>query len=73
MMLPTKSALCDYIDTYILVKGDITVVAAPAIQVGFKNFAQFTTCITKIETAIDDPKNLDLVMIMYNLLFCRIK
>ena len=69
----TKSGLCDYINTYILVKGDITVVAAPAMQVGFKNCAQFTTCIIKIETAIDDSKNLDLVMIMDNLLFCRIK
>ena len=35
MKLPTKSGLCNSIDTYILVKNDITVVAAPAIQVGF--------------------------------------
>ena len=73
MKLPTKYGLCDHIDACILVKGDITVIAAPAIQVGFKNCAKFTTCITKIETAIADAKNLDLVMIMYNLLFCRIK
>ena len=35
MKLPTKSGLCNSIDTYILVKNDITVVAATAIQVGF--------------------------------------
>ena len=63
--LPTKYGLCDFIDAYILVKGDITAVAAPAIQVGFKNCAQFTTCITKIETAIADAKNLDLVITIY--------
>ena len=39
------------------------------IQVAFKNFAPFIKCITKIDgTKIDDTKNLDLVMPMYNLL-----
>ena len=32
-----KSNLCDYNDAYILVRGEITVVAAPATQVAFKN------------------------------------
>ena len=33
----------------------------------FKNCAPFTRCITKIDgTAIDDAKDLDLVMSMYN-------
>ena len=44
-----KSNLCDYKDAYILVRGDITVVAAPATQVAFKNCAPFTKCITKID------------------------
>ena len=29
--------LCDYNDAYILVKGDITVIATPETQVSFKN------------------------------------
>ena len=47
-----KSNLCDYKDTFILVRGDITVLAAGAdqlIQVAFKNCAPFTKCITKID------------------------
>ena len=64
-----KSNLCDYNDAYILVRGDITVVAAPATQVAFKNCAPFTKCITKIDgTTIDDAEDLDLVMPMYNLI-----
>ena len=43
-----KSNLCDYNDAYILVRGDITVVAAPATQVAFKNCAPITKCITKM-------------------------
>ena len=34
-----KSNLCDYNDSYILVKGDITVTTACARQVSFKNSA----------------------------------
>ena len=37
-----KSNLRDYSDAYILVRTDITVVAAPAAQVSFKNCATFT-------------------------------
>ena len=44
-----KSNLCDYSDAYILVRGDITVVAAPATQVACKNCTPFTKCITKID------------------------
>ena len=33
-----KSSLCDYNDAHILVKGDITVTAAPQRQVAFKKF-----------------------------------
>ena len=61
--------LCDYNDAYILVRGDITVVAAPAVQVAFENCAPFTKCITKIdETTIDDAEDLDSVMPVYNLI-----
>ena len=56
-------------DAYILVRGDITVVAAPARQLAFKNCAPFTKCITKVdETTIDDAEDLDLVMPMYHLI-----
>ena len=64
-----KSNLCDYNDAYILVKGDITVLTAPATEVGFKDCAPFTKCITKIdETTTDHAEDLDLVMPMYNLI-----
>ena len=50
-----KSSLCDYNNAYILVRGDITIIAAPQIQVAFKNCAPFTKCITKIDgTTIDN-------------------
>ena len=56
-------------DAYILVRGDITVVAAPATQLAFKNCAPFTKCITKVdETTIDDAEDLDLVMPMCHLI-----
>ena len=64
-----KSNLCDYNDAYILVRGDITVVAVPATQVAFKICAPFTKCITKIdETTKDDAEDLDLVTPMYKLI-----
>ena len=51
------------------VRGDITVTAAPATQVSYKNCARFTKCITKIDGAtIDDAEDLDLIMPMYNLI-----
>ena len=34
----SKSHLCDYSDVYILARGDITVVAAPATQVARRNW-----------------------------------
>ena len=64
-----KSNIYDYNDTYILVRGDITATEAPETQVAFKNWAQFTKCITGIyETTVDNAENLDLVMSMYNLI-----
>ena len=54
-----KSSLCEYNDAYILIRGDITVTAAPATQVAFKNCALFTGCITEIDgTTTDDAEDL---------------
>ena len=71
-----KSSLCDYSDAYIHVKGTIIVnntAAADADanntnkKVIFKNCAPFTNCITEINnTDIDNAKNIDIVMPMYN-------
>ena len=73
-----KSSLCDYSDVYILVKGTITVnntAAAGAAanntnkKVIFKNCAPFTNCISEINnTQIDNAKDIDIVMPMYNLI-----
>ena len=72
-----KSSLCDYSHPYILVKGTITVnstAAAAAVnnankKVIFKNCAPFTNCISEINnTQIDNAKDIDIVMPMYNLI-----
>ena len=75
-----KSSLCDYSDTYILVKGKITITGAgdnaAARQtdergkgVAFKNCAPFTSCISeRNNTQIDHAKYIDIVMPMYNLI-----
>ena len=73
-----KSSLCDYSDAYILVKGAITVnnTAAQGAaanntnkKVIFKNCAPFTNCISEINnTQIDNAKDIDIVMPMYNLI-----
>ena len=73
-----KSSLFDYSDAYILVKGTITVnniAAADADasntdkNVIFKNCAPFTNCISEVNnTQVDDAKDLDFVMSMYNLI-----
>ena len=72
-----KSSLCDYSDAYILVKGTISVnntAAAGAAanntnkKVIFKNCVPFTNCISEINnTQIDNAKNIDIVMPVYNL------
>ena len=46
-----KSNLCDYNDIYILVRGNITFTGHQATQVAFKNCAQFTEFITKVDEA----------------------
>ena len=75
-----KSSLCDDSDTYILVKGKITITGAgdnaAAWQtderdkvVAFKYCAPFTNCISETNnTQIDNPKDIDMVMPMYNLI-----
>ena len=73
-----KSSLCDYSDAYVIVKGTITVnntAAADADanntnkKVIFKNCAPFTNCISEINnTQVDNAKDIDIVMPMYNLL-----
>ena len=76
-----RSILCDYSDTYILVKGTITV-TAPGVNnngnnirdkinrpVTLKNNAPFVSCITRINgELIEDADDLDIVMSMNNLL-----
>ena len=75
-----KSSLCDYSDAYILVKGTITIAGAGADAAAreaderdkvviFKNCAPFTNCISAINnTQIDNAKDIDIVMPMYNLI-----
>ena len=76
-----RSSLCDYSDTYILLKGTITV-TAPGVNNNannirdkrnrpliLKNNAPFVSCITRINgELIEDADDLDIVMPMHNLL-----
>ena len=64
------SNLCDYNDTYILLRVDsITTAYKISTSVAFKNCAPFTNCITKIGGATtDDAEYVDLAMPMYNLI-----
>ena len=73
-----RFSLCDYSDTYIIVKGNVTVNnnagdsnAANNIgkKVIFKNCAPFTSCISKINNEqIENAQYIDIVMPMYNLI-----
>ena len=75
-----RSNLCDYADSYILVKGTITITGEGADAaaeraderdkgVTFKNCAPFTKCISRINnTDIDNAHDIDIVMPMYNLI-----
>ena len=67
------SDLCDFSDAYIVVKGIVTVTNpnnnAYDKKLAFKNNAAFTSCISRLNnTLIDNVKDLDIVMPMYNLL-----
>ena len=73
-----KSSLCDYSGAYILVKRTITAnntAAADADanntnkKVTFQNCAPFSNCISEINnTHVDNAKDTDIVMPMYNLI-----
>ena len=68
-----RSYLCDYSEAYIVVKGRIIVTgdinANKNKKLTFKNNAPFRSCISKINNAfVDNAKDLDIVMPMYNLL-----
>ena len=69
-----RSDLCNYSDTYIVVKGDITLEGDNDAKkrnknLAFKNNASFINCISKITgEKIDNAEDLDVVMPMYNLL-----
>ena len=75
-----RSNLCDYSTVYILVSGTITIDAEGADDnakrldernkgVILKNCASFTDCISNTnKTKIDNAKDVDLVMLMYNLI-----
>ena len=75
-----RSNLCDYADAYILVKGTITITGAGNDDAAkrldernkgviFKNCAPFTKYISRINnTDIDNAKDIDIVMPMYNLI-----
>ena len=73
-----QSDLCDYINTYIVVKEIITVEAEnnSAIDEYNKNLilkdnAPFSSCISKINNVLtDNAEDLDIVMPMYNLIEC---
>ena len=75
-----KSSLWDYSDAYTLVERRITITEA-GINAGsrqadesnngvtFNNCAPFINCRSEInDTEIDNAKNIDIVMIMYNLI-----
>ena len=67
-----RSNLCDYADAYTLVNGRITITEAGddgAVMMAFKNCVPFTKCISRINnTEIDNAKDIDIVMSMYNLI-----
>ena len=75
-----RSNLCDYADSYILVKGTTAITRAGANAdarnaderdkgVTFKNCAPFTKCISKINNAdINNAHDIDILMPMYNLI-----
>ena len=76
-----KSSLCDYSNVYILVKGRKSVTGAGDDAVSrraderdkgviFKNYVPFINCKSEINnTEIDNPKDIGIVMPMYNLIW----
>ena len=74
-----RSNLCDYADSYILVKGTTTITGAGYYDASkqidkrnkgviFKNCASFTKCISRMNsTEIGNAEDIDIVIPMYNL------
>ena len=70
------ASLCDYSNTYILVKGTITVVKETEAaknnankKLIFENCASFSNCISRINnTQVDNAHDIDVVMPMYDLI-----
>ena len=72
-----KPILCDNSEAYVLVTKTITVAITAFTdneanninkKVVFKNCDSFTNCTSKInKTQVDDAKELDIMMLMYNL------
>ena len=68
-----RSDLCDFSNSYIVAKGVIAVPNPDEAKrnktVEFKNNAPFINCISKINSVqIENPEDLDVVMLIYNLL-----
>ena len=68
-----RSDLCDFSDTYIIVKGTITITGPDNAKrnksVALKNNAPFMNCISKTDgIKIDNAEHLDVVMPIYSLL-----
>ena len=68
-----RSDLCDFSNSYIVAKGVIAVTNPDEAKrnktVEFKNNAPFINCISKINSVqIENPEDLDVVMLIYNLL-----
>ena len=72
-----RSSLCNYSDAYMLVSPTITVPNTAATvaaannrkNIIIKNCAPFTNCISEISnTQIDNAKDIEIVMLMYNLI-----
>ena len=73
-----RSSLCDYSDAYLLVKGNITVANkktqgqpnnATNKKLKLKSWPSFTNCWSRVNnTQVDDPRDIDVVMPMYNLI-----
>ena len=62
-----KSNFCNYNDSHMLVRGNITIIGHQVTKQAFKNCAPFTKCFTKIaRTTIDDAEDLDFVMPIYS-------
>ena len=65
-----ESSLCDYLDAYVLVTGNINGTGGDVnTKVAFKNCSPFKKCRTEInETFVDNAEFISIAMPMYNLI-----